>query len=228
MAFELFALVKDLMGLDESGEVRWFRREVERKVGDGRRNFFWKDAWVSNVPLMYDFPRLISLAALHDELVGDLCRSVEGAVRWDFGWRRELFEWEKDLVKDLLARLEGRVLGTRPDVWVWKPGEDGMFSVKSCYTLLHNLSYGGANLDEVEKVIFRDIWRSKAPAKVLAFSWTCCLIEFQRRLILRREVYCGRMNLKGVCFVMKGKNRQFIFFFIVVGFRKFGERLCGC
>lgn len=63
-----------------------------------------------------------------DELVGDLCHREEGVERWVFGWRRELFEWEKDLVKDLLARLEGRILGVTPDVWVWKPGEDGGFS----------------------------------------------------------------------------------------------------
>lgn len=31
---------KDLMGLDESGEVRWFRREVERKVEMGGGLYF--------------------------------------------------------------------------------------------------------------------------------------------------------------------------------------------
>ena len=122
-----------------------------------------------------------------------MCRSGEGAVRWLFRWRRELFEWEKDIVKDLLARLDGRVMGVKPDVWVWKPGEDGMFSLKSCYTLLHSLSYGVANLNDMEKVIFLEIWRCKAPTKVLAFSWTLLLdripskINLANRSLLRAD-----------------------------------------
>ena len=124
------------------------------------------------MPLLEVFPRLYSLALFQDGLVDDLCLRVEGCVRWRFGWRRELFEWEKDLGYELLAHLEGRVTGVMPDMWVWKPGEEDIFSVKSCYTILQNLFYGEGTLNDVEKVIFREIWRSKAPTKVLAFSWT--------------------------------------------------------
>jgi hypothetical protein len=73
---------------------------------------------------------------------------------WRFEWRRELFVWEEELVNELLVRLDGRVLGVRPDVWLWKPDKEGSFSVKSCYTLLQDLFHVEAPLFDVEKVIF--------------------------------------------------------------------------
>lgn len=69
---------KDLMGLEEVGDVRWFRRELERGVGDGLRIFFWKDVWMGNMPLMEVYPRLFSLAINQDVVVGDLCASEVG------------------------------------------------------------------------------------------------------------------------------------------------------
>lgn len=35
---------KDLLMLEEVGGVRWFGRELIRKIGDGRSSLFWKDA----------------------------------------------------------------------------------------------------------------------------------------------------------------------------------------
>jgi hypothetical protein len=67
------------MGLEEVGGVQWFSRELERKVQNGMNTFFWKDAWVSNVPLMESFLRLFSLACSQEGKVGELCRrSSEG------------------------------------------------------------------------------------------------------------------------------------------------------
>jgi len=59
---------------------------------------------------MEAFPRLYSLALSQDVLVGDLCHREEEEVTWRFGWRRKLFEWEKEFVNELLVRLEGVVM----------------------------------------------------------------------------------------------------------------------
>ena len=64
---------KDLLALEPVGGVRWFCREVERKVGNGRDTLFWKDVWVANKPLRDAFPRLFSLALFQDVKVVDVC-----------------------------------------------------------------------------------------------------------------------------------------------------------
>jgi hypothetical protein len=130
-----------------------------------------------------------------------------GGGGWRFVWRRELFEWEKELVVDLLARLEGKVLGDRADSWVWKPDIEGGFSVKSCYTLLLDHFNVEVPLNEVEKVIFRAIWRSKAPGKVLAFSWTMLLDRIPTKINLDKRSLLGVEESKRCGFVGVARNR---------------------
>ncbi|RHN40206.1 putative reverse transcriptase zinc-binding domain-containing protein [Medicago truncatula] len=191
------------MSLEEVGRVRWFPRELIRKVGDGRSSFFWKDAWDSSVPLRESFPRAFFPYRLLKMGCGDLWDMNAEGVRWRLYWRRlELFEWEKERLLELLGRLEGVVLRYWADIWVWKPDKEGVFSVNSCYFLLQNLRLLEDRLSYEEEVIFRELWKSKAPAKVLAFSWTLFLdriptmVNLGKRRLLRVEdskrcVFCG-------------------------------------
>jgi len=106
---------KNLMGVEEFQGVRWFNDELIRKVGDGVNTFFWKDPWVSNVPLMLAFPRLFSLTSNQDGRVDEFYVANPVGERWNFVWRRELFEWEKELLSSLMVRLEGVARGV---VWI--------------------------------------------------------------------------------------------------------------
>lgn len=125
------------MALEPVGGVRWFSRDVERKVGNGRDTLFWKDAWVANELLRDAFPYLFSLALSQDVKVAEVCFAE--CDRWRLLWRRELFEWEKESLLLLLGRLNGVVLREGVDRWYWKPEKEGVFSVKTCYLLLQNL-----------------------------------------------------------------------------------------
>lgn len=84
----------------------------------------------------------------------------------------------------------------------WKPEEGWVFTVKSCYLLLQDRWL----LDDVftldEEVVYQELWKSKAPAKVLAFSWTLFLdriptkVNLHKRRLLgceesKRCVFCG-------------------------------------
>lgn len=189
------------MGVEEFQGVRWFNKELIRTVGDGVNTFFWKDPWVSNVPLMVAFPRLFSLSTAHDGRVDEFYVTNPAGGRWTLGWRRELFEWENDLLTSLLMRLEGVARGVGVDSWVWKPDKAGMFTVKSCFLLLQNLCLLNGVLNREEEVIFRENWRGKAPGKVLAFSWTLLLdrippkVNLDKRRLMetdesRRCVFC--------------------------------------
>lgn len=53
---------RDVTSLEGEGGIRWFKRELGRKVGDGYGTLFWKHAWLSSVPFMEAFPHLYSLA----------------------------------------------------------------------------------------------------------------------------------------------------------------------
>lgn len=116
--------------------------------------------------------------------------------------RRELFAWEKELLQSLFLRLEGVELREGDDCWWWKPEEGGIFSVKSCYSILQRLRLVEGGLSGEVEVVFRNLWKSKVPAKVLAFLWTLFLdriptkVNLARRKLLaiegsKRCVFCG-------------------------------------
>jgi len=121
---------------------------------------------------------------------------------WLFEWRRELFVREKELLQNLLLRLEGVILGVNPDCWVWKSEEGGIFSIRSCYKILQSLCLEEGGVSRDEEVVFRDMWKSRAPSKVLAFSWLLFIdristkIDLAKKMILSMEdskrcVFCG-------------------------------------
>jgi len=71
--------------------------------------------------------------------------------------------------------------------------EGGFFSVKSCYSLLERLDLTDMIIGEEEKRVLIFIWKSPAPLKVLAFSWTLLqdCIPTRVSLVLRRELSGG-------------------------------------
>jgi len=59
-------------------------------------------------------------------------------------WRRDLFEWEKLQVCQLLEVVEGlSPISTFGDRWIWQGGESLEFSVNSSYGLLRGEIEGG-------------------------------------------------------------------------------------
>lgn len=105
----------------------------------------------------------------------------------------------------LLGRLNGAVLTEGVDRWYWKPEKEGVFSVKTFYLLIQNLIPFEGGLTFEEEVIFREIWKSKASAKVVAFSWTLLLDRIPTKVNLayrgllgadesKRCVFCGSQD----------------------------------
>ncbi|AET05262.1 hypothetical protein MTR_8g103410 [Medicago truncatula] len=54
-------------------------------------------------------------------------------------WRRQFFEWETNLLNNLLEDLEGFVWGHGEDRWSWKLEDDGVFTIKSLYNKLEGV-----------------------------------------------------------------------------------------
>jgi len=105
--------------------------------------------------------------------------------RWGFSWRRDFFEWETNLFNYLLEDLEG-FSTYQEDRWIWKLEEQGVFSVKSMYAKLEGLIIND-NRPEEENKVFRQIWKSGASSKVVAFSWKLLLDRISTRINLHKR-----------------------------------------
>jgi hypothetical protein len=160
---------KDVCNIDVGlGSSNWLEEVLVRRLGNGMHTRFWKDVWIGDGPLSLKFPRLFSLSMQKDICVGALLDVADG--RWDFIWRRNLFQWESESVTLLLGILVDVNLSGSHDAWVWKPNPEDGFSVKSAHDSLVELG-DSTNLSEWELKIFSNIWESPAPSKVIVFSW---------------------------------------------------------
>jgi hypothetical protein len=103
--------------------------------------------------------------------VSDIGARNGNSLEWSFEWRRTLFNWEEDLVRDMRELLEGVVISSVEDCWWWMPEEEGVFTVKSAYLVLVK----ELRAEEVVRgdllEVFEHLWESPVPSKVIAFSW---------------------------------------------------------
>ncbi|XP_020967701.1 uncharacterized protein LOC107616438 [Arachis ipaensis] len=102
------------------------------EVGNGRRTLFWEDNWVQGGPLKAIFPRLFSISNQQGSVIRE-CGFWDGLHWvWNFQWRRDLFQWELELVHHLHERLRPVKLSNgREDNVVWKFDHKGIFSTNS-------------------------------------------------------------------------------------------------
>jgi hypothetical protein len=123
------------------------------------------------VPLCEQFPRLFSISIHKMAMICDMREIVDGEDRWKWGWRRRLFAWELDLLRNLSALVPLVPLTEANDAWWWRLEEDGVFTVKLAYLLLDGTFTSEAELDMAELKVLANIWKCVAPSKVIAFSW---------------------------------------------------------
>jgi len=76
---------------------------------------------------------------------------------WNLGWRRRLFDWEKNQVSQLLEMVHDSFLDLeKVDKWVWKADMCLKFLVKSTYDILKGEFEGD------HPQLFNSFWRIKA------------------------------------------------------------------
>lgn len=107
--------------------------------------------------------------------------------QWMFSWRRPFFVWEEAMYADLLEDLAGFVGSQDRDKWRWRLEEDRVFMVKSLYSKLVGRWLGEGFFAESQLRMFTHIWKSPAPAKVVAFSWKLLRDRIPSRINLARR-----------------------------------------
>ncbi|KAK2410379.1 hypothetical protein QL285_045745 [Trifolium repens] len=163
---------KDIRDLDVCVEAKnWLEESCSRCLGNGARTSFWNDKWVGDLPLSVSFPRLFSLANDKEVTIGELVVVDGDRIGWNFSWRRRLFHWEEESVSLLLAQIDHIRISNVEDRWRWNLDSEGVFSVHSAFVSLSKELVPGRNLSPFETSIFKSIWDSPAPSKVIAFSW---------------------------------------------------------
>ncbi|XP_072062020.1 uncharacterized protein [Arachis hypogaea] len=111
------------------------------EIGDGRWTRFWEDVWLHCGSLKERFPRLFSVSNQCGSVIRDsgFWDGLEWV--WNFQWRRELFQWELDLLSQLHEAL-------RPVL------QEGMLSEEVT-------SYS----------FTKSVWKGLVPPRVELFAW---------------------------------------------------------
>lgn len=144
---------------------------------------FWEDCWLGDGKLMNAYPRLYSISLQRQELIYNMGFWDGYEWRWNFMWRRELFEWEKEEFSGLMASLNGPHFGKEDiDLQWWRHNLHGKYSVKSfteaVFRLKHTDTYIGNDLG-------KGFWRGIVPPNVELFVWFVVLgkVNTKERLV---------------------------------------------
>jgi hypothetical protein len=163
---------RDICSIGQNLNHNWFANGVVRKMGNGLKTSFWRDKWAGDIPLKDRFPRLFSISNQKDAVVAAVYNPLADNSRWSLVWRRRLFEWEKELVNELLGVInQTGALIDAEDRWGWMYEGGADFTVKSTYRSVSLLCGPEVDIEPWNTVIFSSIWKCPAPSKVNAFVW---------------------------------------------------------
>jgi hypothetical protein len=136
------------------------------------------------------FRKLFDLSLDKEVKVLEMIVEEEGAKKINSRWWRNLFEWEKEMVKvcsDLVLSVK-RVDG-EGDSWKWK---DENYLMKDAYKVIKE----GEEDGEIECEGYRDVWNQLIPSKMSTLAWRL----FHRRLptkgnLVRRGISLNSSSL---------------------------------
>nr|GEV71698.1 RNA-directed DNA polymerase, eukaryota, reverse transcriptase zinc-binding domain protein [Tanacetum cinerariifolium] len=124
---------------------------IKKKVGNGENTMFWDELWNDEVLFKNLFPRLYALESVKNISVAD--KMAQPSLEYSF--RRNIRGGAEQVqMASLLSLLEGLILPSMIDRWMWSISGDGEFSVSSVRNyiddkILCNISYFQTNAKEL-------------------------------------------------------------------------------
>lgn len=147
---------------------------------------FWTDQWIEGVILKNYFGRLFCLSNQKQSRVSEVGEWIGTRWTWKLEWRRELFEWEKELLQQLHNVLnKNEPMRGIEDKVIWKASKDGKFSVKSF------ISAAWAEKVEplLEENVTKLIWQKVAPPRAEHVVWALLINKLKTgEQLLRRGI----------------------------------------
>ena len=148
------------------GVGNWFEDNIRCEVGDGRDTLFWYDKWIGDMPLRVRFPRLFDLVVEKECSVGEMAGRGWGIDGGAWVWRRRLFAWEEENVRECSLLLHNIVLqDTVHDTWRWVLDPISGYTVQGAYRFFTTTG------DVVDKSLVDDVWHKYIPSKVSLLVW---------------------------------------------------------
>ena len=138
------------------------------EVSNGEETLMWEDLWIGNSSLKCEFPRLYSLS-LQKHIKFKDCGIWDGlSWCWHLLWRRELFDWEEDLLTQLQNLLgQTHLQRDHIDKNIWYYHNSGGFSSKSVYDYVLKLQAASVAFFKYTA----KVWCKLAPPKVELLVW---------------------------------------------------------
>ena len=93
-------------------------------MGNGSKILFWKDTWKGDTSFAVLFPRLFRLTSYPMTTIVEV-RNIDS--NWDFGFRRELNDREREELSSLLQIIQTVNLTSYPDNRIWVSDPLGFF-----------------------------------------------------------------------------------------------------
>lgn len=139
------------------------------KVGNGHSILFWKDEWLNKPSLALSFPVLFRTICNKEETHGEVIQKKSTSQKWEFQFRRRLYDWEITNLNELKELLNGSGVLWREecaDTLIWKGDSSNVFSVKSMYGL-SRVTTPNSN----SAAVFDLIWNNATPYRIQCFGW---------------------------------------------------------
>ncbi|CAJ2653429.1 unnamed protein product [Trifolium pratense] len=178
---------RDILSIGRTADEDWFKSNVGCCVGDDNDIGFWKFKWFGNNSFGELYPNLYAKEAFKDVLISDRLSRNGTDTEWHWQWCEELSDNDAHHLRALKQLLLDCPFDqARSDRWRWVPDSVGLFTVKSCYSLL--LQYSNTVvlesnvLDAIQK-----LWKNDVSSKVNIFGWRLLLEKLHTRAALHHR-----------------------------------------
>jgi hypothetical protein len=162
----------------KQGGINWIEENLVKVVWNGRNTLFWRDPWVGGESLYKLFDRLYDISTVKDCLVSDMLIEEEGVRKINWRWRRNLFQWENELMEvcnSLVMGIERKE--DEDDRWKWGGGN---YSVKIAYQSLIEGEGEDPNWAG-------EVWSPLIPLRLSTLAWRLLQNRLPTKENLRRR-----------------------------------------
>ncbi|KAH1240679.1 hypothetical protein GmHk_07G018478 [Glycine max] len=151
------------------------------------------DSWLGEeYTLQQKYNPLYMISRQQHSIISKMGTFYEDSWRWDFKWRRNLFDHENDLAVNFMEEINSILIQRYlQDTMRWKAESSGVYSTKSAYRSMLNNNASGSDVS-----IFKLIWKLKVPPRAAVFTWRLLKDRLPtkgnllRRNVLLQDVGC--------------------------------------
>ncbi|GFP87170.1 hypothetical protein PHJA_000860700 [Phtheirospermum japonicum] len=178
---------RDIINITTGYGGEWFYGNLERVLGNGRRISFWEEVWVGGESLKSIFPRLFSVSLDKKKNVGEMGVWEGSEWRWEWNWRRQIFDFKLNAFDDLVSLVSRCCLKEElNDAWRWRGSPTEKYVTRDAYGLLKPKEVLNQNTERMGEA-FKLLWNKLVPPKVAAHGWRMVRDRLPTKLNLKKR-----------------------------------------